>query len=112
MANILNKKVQCYQQYGLTSYLASCSASLLTRKTYLATTVKSNIYVTDIKEPIIQVGNLASTRTFQDARDAVRAYFLLLKASEESRIDCGEYFNIAGEEIFKLPEVIDILLSW
>jgi len=54
MANILNKKVQCYQQYGLTSYLASCSASLLTRKTYLATTVKSNIYVTDIKESIIQ----------------------------------------------------------
>ena len=65
-----------------------------------------------LQEPIIQVGNLASTRTFQDARDAVRAYFLLLKASEESRIDCGEYFNIAGEEIFQLPEVIDILLSF
>ena len=53
---LINKKVQCYQQYGLTSYLASCSASLLTRKTYLATTVKSDIYVTDIKESIIQVG--------------------------------------------------------
>ena len=63
MANILNKKVQCYQQYGLTSYLASCSASLLTRKTYLATTVKSNIYVTDIKEPIIQVGETATFKS-------------------------------------------------
>ena len=38
MANTLNKKIECYQQYGLTSYLASCSTSLSTRKTYLATT--------------------------------------------------------------------------
>ena len=63
MANILNKKVQCYQQYGLTSYLASCSASLLTRKTYLATTVKSDIYMTDIKESIIQNRKRSSVGT-------------------------------------------------
>ena len=31
------------------------------------------------QEPIIYVGNLSSVRTFQDARDAVRAYFMLLK---------------------------------
>lgn len=43
MANTLNKKVECYNQYGLTSYLASCSTSLSTRKTYLATTFKSNL---------------------------------------------------------------------
>jgi len=63
------------------------------------------------QEPVIKVGNLASTRTFQDARDAVRAYFLLLEASERGLIKCGDYFNIAGEEVFKLPEVIDLLLS-
>lgn len=63
------------------------------------------------QEPVIKVGNLASTRTFQDARDAVRAYFLLLEASEKGDIKCGDYFNIAGEEVFKLPEVIDLLLS-
>ncbi len=63
------------------------------------------------QEPVVRVGNLSSTRTFQDARDAVRAYFLLLKASEEGKIKCGDYFNIAGEEAFKLPEVIDILLG-
>ena len=63
------------------------------------------------QEPVIKVGNLASTRTFQDARDAVRAYFLLLEASEKGNIKCGDYFNIAGEEVFKLPEVIDLLLS-
>ena len=60
MANILNKKVQCYQQYGLTSYLASCKAFWLVK---LATTVKSNIYVTDIKEPIIQVGETATFKS-------------------------------------------------
>lgn len=64
------------------------------------------------QEPIIRVGNLASTRTFQDARDAVRAYFLLLEASAQRKIPCGEYFNIAGEEAFQLPEVIDILLGF
>jgi GDPmannose 4,6-dehydratase len=64
-----------------------------------------------LQEPVIKVGNLSSTRTFQDARDAVRAYFMLLQASERGDIKCGEYFNIAGEEVFKLPEVIDLLLS-
>lgn len=60
----------------------------------------------------IRVGNLSSTRTFQDARDAVRAYFLLLEASAQGKIVCGDYFNIAGDEAFQLPEVIDILLGF
>lgn len=60
----------------------------------------------------IRVGNLSSTRTFQDARDAVRAYFLLLEASAQGKIACGDYFNIAGEEAFQLPEVIEILLGF
>lgn len=63
------------------------------------------------QEPVIRVGNLSSTRTFQDARDAVRAYFLLLEASDKGSIKCGDYFNIAGEEAFQLPEVIEILLG-
>lgn len=64
-----------------------------------------------LQDPVIKVGNLSSTRTFQDARDAVRAYFLLLEASAQGKVACGEYFNIAGEEAFQLPEVIEILLS-
>lgn len=62
--------------------------------------------------PEIRVGNLSSTRTFQDTRDAVRAYFLLLEASAQGKITCGEYFNISGEEAFQLPEVIEILLGF
>ena len=64
-----------------------------------------------MQEPVIKVGNLSSVRTFQDARDAVRAYYLLSSESEKGNIKCGESFNIAGEEIYKLPEVIDLLLS-
>ena len=37
---------------------------------------------------------------------------MLLEASSKLRISHGEYFNIAGEEVFQLPEVIDILLSF
>ena len=64
-----------------------------------------------LQEPVIKVGNLSSTRTFQDARDAVKAYYLLLKAFEQGKIKCGDYFNIAGTEAFKLDEVIDILIN-
>jgi GDPmannose 4,6-dehydratase len=35
------------------------------------------------QEPKLKVGNLASVRTFQDARDAVRAYYLLALESEK-----------------------------
>lgn len=33
-------------------------------------------------------------------------------ASEKGKVPCGEAFNIAGEEAFKLPEVIEILLGF
>lgn len=64
-----------------------------------------------LQEPVIKVGNLASTRTFQDARDAVRAYFLLMEASAIGKVPCGDYFNIAGQEAYHLEEVITILLG-
>ncbi|MCK5504874.1 MAG: GDP-mannose 4,6-dehydratase [Thermodesulfovibrionia bacterium] len=64
-----------------------------------------------LQEPVIRVGNLSSVRTFQDARDAVRAYYLLSLESAKGNVRCGDVFNIAGEEAYKLPEVINILLS-
>ncbi len=65
-----------------------------------------------LQEPAIKVGNLSSVRTFQDVRDAVRAYYLLSIESSKGNVPCGEAFNIAGEEAFKLPEVIELLLSF
>lgn len=64
-----------------------------------------------LQEPIIKVGNLSSVRTFQDTRDAVRAYYLLSLESKKGNVKCGEAFNIAGEEAYKLPEVIELLIS-
>jgi len=65
-----------------------------------------------LQDPVVYVGNLNCTRTFQDCRDAVRAYYLLLEASAEGRIKPGEYFNIAGEEAFKLTQVVDMLIMF
>lgn len=65
-----------------------------------------------LQPPQIKVGNLSSTRTYQDARDAVRAYYLLALESEKGNVPCGEAFNIAGHEAFHLPEVIELLLSF
>lgn len=64
-----------------------------------------------LQEPIIKVGNLESIRTFQDARDAVKAYYLLILAVESGKVQPGDYFNIAGTEKFKLTEVVDILIG-
>ena len=65
-----------------------------------------------LQEKKIYVGNLDSLRTFQDARDAVRAYYLLLDALDKKTFQRGECFNIAGDEIFQLKEIIDILLEF
>lgn len=64
-----------------------------------------------LQEPEIKLGNLASIRTFQDTRDAVRAYYLLSLEAERGNVPPGETFNIAGEEAFKLSEVVKIMLE-
>ena len=65
----------------------------------------------DLQNPEVKLGNLESVRTFQDCRDAVRAYYLLAKASEKNEIDPGECFNIAGQEAFHLQEVVNLMLK-
>lgn len=64
-----------------------------------------------LQDPVVQLGSLNSTRTFQDARDAVRAYYLLALEAELGNIPAGEAFNIAGDEAFKLTEVVKIMLD-
>ncbi len=65
----------------------------------------------DLQDPIVQLGSLDSVRTFQDARDAVRAYYLLALEAELGNFPAGEAFNIAGDEAFKLSEVVKIMLE-
>ena len=103
------------EAYGLRTFVTRMGTHSGPRRSdvFFESTVAKQIALIEagLQDPVIKVGNLSSTRTFQDARDAVRAYFLLLQASAEGKIACGEYFNIAGEEVFQLPAVIELLLS-
>jgi len=56
--------------------------------------------------PTIYTGNLDSVRTYCDARDIVRAYWLLLEKG-----DLGEVYNIAGTDTMTLREVLKRLLA-
>lgn len=57
--------------------------------------------------PVVRVGNLASTRTILDVRDAVRAYRLLLTSDPPP----GSYFNIGGDTSMTVGEILDALVS-
>lgn len=104
------------EAYGLRTFVTRMGTHSGPRRSdvFFESTVAKQIALIEAgyQTPEIRVGNLSSTRTFQDTRDAVRAYFLLLEASAEGKISCGDYFNIAGEEAFQLPEVIEILLGF
>lgn len=104
------------EAYGIRTFVTRMGTHSGPRRSdvFFESTVAKQIALIEAghQDPAIRVGNLSSTRTFQDARDAVRAYFLLLEASAKGDISCGDYFNIAGEEAFQLPEVIQILLGF
>lgn len=104
------------EAYGLRTFVTRMGTHSGPRRSdvFFESTVAKQIALIEAgyQSPEIRVGNLSSIRTFQDARDAVKAYFLLLEASSNGKIACGDYFNIAGEEAFQLQEVIDILLGF
>lgn len=103
------------EAYGIRTFVTRMGTHSGPRRSdvFFESTVAKQIALIEFgyQEPVIKVGNLASTRTFQDTRDAVRAYFLLLTAAEAGCVVSGDYFNIAGEEAFQLPEIIEILLN-
>lgn len=104
------------EAYGIRTFVTRMGTHSGPRRSdvFFESTVAKQIALIEAgyQTPEIRVGNLSSTRTFQDARDAVRAYLLLLEASAQDKISRGDYFNIAGEEAFQLPEVIEILLGF
>ncbi len=59
------------------------------------------------QEPMIQVGNLKSTRTWADVRDAVRAYHMLVTDHPVP----GAYYNIGGAHVATIGEMLDVLLK-
>jgi GDP-mannose 4,6-dehydratase len=59
-----------------------------------------------LAEPVVKVGNLDSVRTFSDVRDAVRAYWLLVKSCPP-----GEVYNIGGVETMTVGQMLEQLLA-
>lgn len=103
------------EAYGLQTFITRMGTHSGPRRSdvFFESTVAKQIALIEagLQEPTIYVGNLESIRTYQDARDAIRAYYLLFMAMESGKIKKGDYFNIAGQEAFKLHEVIDILVG-
>jgi len=56
--------------------------------------------------PVVKVGNLDSIRTFLDARDAVKAYWLLV-----NKCPPGEVYNIGGVETMTVGDMLNKLLK-
>ena len=59
-------------------------------------------------EPIIKVGNLESTRTIADVRDAVKAYYMLVT---NERIKPGGIYNIGGKYTTTVKNILNDLIS-
>jgi GDP-mannose 4,6-dehydratase len=58
------------------------------------------------QEPVIKVGTLSSKRVVMDVRDGCRAYYLLMQ-----RAAAGEAYNVGGDELFTMGEILDLLLE-
>lgn len=104
------------EAYGLKTFVTRMGTHSGPRRSdvFFESTVAKQIALIEAgyQEPFINVGNLNSVRTYQDARDAVRAYHLLAEKSAVGGVRPGDYFNIAGEEAFRLTQVIDILTGF
>lgn len=57
--------------------------------------------------PVVKVGNLDSLRTYADVRDAVRAYYMLVKVDPIP----GEYYNIGGQYTCTVGDTLRTLIS-
>jgi GDP-4-dehydro-6-deoxy-D-mannose reductase len=59
-----------------------------------------------IRPPFLPAGNLASRRAIADVRDLVRALWL-----SAERCKAGEVYNVGGERVYAVQEVIDAIRS-
>lgn len=58
------------------------------------------------QEPVIKTGNLDSYRDFTDVRDIIKAYILLTEKGH-----AGEAYNIASGKLYKIKDILNILVS-
>lgn len=61
-----------------------------------------------LQEPVISVGTLSSKRAVMDVRDCVSAYSMLMdEAVKGNEKVIGEAFNVGGDELFTMRELLD-----
>jgi GDP-4-dehydro-6-deoxy-D-mannose reductase len=103
------------EAYGMKTFVTRMGTHSGPRRSdvFFESTVAKQIAMAEagLQPPVVKVGNLDGVRTYQDARDAVRAYFLLLQASSAGQIPPGEAFNIVGNEVFALSDIVDLLIG-
>lgn len=99
-----------YTNYGLKTIRTRMFTHTGPRRTMLSAEVNFARQIALIEkgkqEPVLKHGNLESIRTWADARDAVRAYYLLVR-----KCKYGEVYNIGGNITKSIGEMLDYLLS-
>ena len=61
---------------------------------------------TDLRQPVIHVGNIDVCRDFLDVRDVVRAYECIIQKGRP-----GQAYNVCSGKKRKISEILDILLA-
>ena len=95
----LNKKINCYEKYGLTSYLASCSTSLSNRKTFVAATA----YGCENKSPWAVNGNaIAGLLILQKDGNLQVPSWSSIESPKGTKGNCkvSEYFYTLPENLY------------
>lgn len=63
------------------------------------------------QEPVIKIGNMTSQRIVADVRDVVDAYYKLMHAFFENKIENGDIFHIAGNDLYPMQHYLDLMLE-
>ena len=100
-----------FKNYGIKTIRTRMFTHTGPRRTMLSAEVNFAKQIAEFEkqnngECILKHGNLNSIRTFADVRDAVRAYYLLVR-----KCTPGEVYNIGGNDKRTIQEVLDYLLS-
>ena len=63
------------------------------------------------QDPVIKIGNMTSQRIVADVRDVVDAYYRLMIEFQRDKIECGEIFHIAGNDLHPMQHYLDLMLQ-
>ena len=101
---------QYYDSYGLKTIITRAFTHTGPRRgeVFAESTFAKQIANIESKkqDPIVNVGNLDSVRTFLDVRDIVSAYWLCTE-----KCDYGEAYNIGGNTTMSIGEMLDMMIT-